>query len=1020
MKKLAKISVVCALLLCVVAIFASCGKNKLAAPDGFKLSVENVLSWNTQTNARNYIVKITGAESGETTEQTVTRAKIDLSDAIKVDGDYDIQVKAVGGNGYADSSWSNIINFEKEYETGCLYELYNNNTEYRLVSAGTAGISEDEELVGKVNIKSTYRGKPVTAIADKAFKGSARIKEVVINEGIREIGKQAFSNCSRLTLVVLPESLVSIGESAFFSCNSLAEISIPDKITEIPKSAFSYCRNMEKVTFGKQLTVIGESAFSNDGALSEVVIPDSVTYISTGAFNKASGLKKITFGKNLTEIATNAFYGCSSLEEIVFSESGNLKTIGETAFYGCSSEVTEGEGESAVTTVKGLKTLNLPEGLVSIGTKCFMDTKTLETITIPESVTSVGAYAFKNTAAYNTSSEENNGFIYIDNWFVDVSDVRKNQLTKVTAEMIKDGTVGFADQALINAPILEEIEINPSVKYIGKYALYKCPSLWRVTTTVEGNRLISIGESAFAGNNVLSSVDFGENLEILKDGAFASNPKLTRIDIGNTKVTELGTMCFADCTGLIKISLGENLRKIGKYAFYGCTSLANSNLGEEGSLDASLIPESVESIGTYAFYNTALWNKSETNVIYAGNWIVGVKDTQTSSVEANTEAVGIADYAFYNCTDLTSVDGLNNIKQIGRGAFYGCSSIKTLSFGSRLKGVEEYTFYKCSSLQSVGLSRNTEYIGKSAFYKCTDLLSIDLSKTIGKTGIKTIDDYAFYGCSNLVTVKFGEYLESIGNRAFYGCAKLSEVVMPENVKTVGEYAFYNCSSVTNLSLGNVTDVGAYAFGKNTSLTSVIIPRTMKVINNNVFYNCSGLKTLDLGGVTEIGNYAFYGAKNLESLVLPETVKSIGKYAFKGSASLKVLFLSSSIEEINAHTFYGCSSLTVYTDAKTTPNGWNTRWNSSYCPVIFGAELSEDGAYVFAVNIEEGSIINTKSEKTVVSAPEREGYEFVGWATEANGEAVYTAAEIVNAEKGTKLYSVWKEKTEVPETPAEQE
>lgn len=1020
MKKLAKISVVCALLLCVVAIFASCGKNKLAAPDGFKLSVENVLSWNTQANVRNYVVKITGMETGETSEETVTRARINLSTAITVDGDYDIQVKAIGGNGYADSSWSNVINFEKEYETGCRYELYNNNTEYRLVDAGSAGISDDETLVGKVNIKNTYRGKAVTAISDKAFKGNSKVKEIVINEGIREIGKQSFSNCSRLESIVLPESLVSIGDSAFFACNNLTGVTIPNKITELPKSAFSYCRKLETVVFGSGLKVIGESAFANDTALTELIIPDGVTYISTSAFSKASGLKRIVFGKNLAEIGSTAFFGCASLEEIVFSESGNLKIIGQGAFSECYEEITEGEGESAVTTVKGLKTVNLPEGLVEIGFECFRNTETLENVTIPESVTSVGAYAFKNTAAYNKSSEENNGFIYIDNWLVEISDNLKKQVMRISSETIKTGTVGIADQALLNCISLEEIEFNPTIKYIGKYALYNCPKLFSVSTSVSGNLLESIGEYAFANNNVLSQVNFGESLKILKEGAFSNDPKIKRIDLSSSKITELGDACFANCTALIDISLGESLKKIGRYAFFGCSSLANKTLGEEGSLDDTLIPSSVESIGTYAFKDTSLWTNSTTDIIYAGNWIVGVKDTKISSAEANKDAVGISDYAFYNCATLTSVTGLSNIKQIGRGAFYGCSSIKTLSFGNRLKSVEEYTFYKCTSLMSVGLSRNTEYIGQSAFYKCTDLLSIDLSKTIGNTGIRKIADFAFYGCSKLETVEFGKFLESIGSRAFFGCVKLSGATMPENLKTIGDYAFYNCSSMTNLDLGNVTEVGVYAFGKNTSLTSVTIPQTLKVINNNVFYNCSGLKNLDLGSVEVLNNYAFYGTQSLESLVLPETLKSIGKYAFKGSAGLNSLFLCSSIEEINAHAFYGCKNLTIYTDAKTVPDGWNARWNSSYCPVIFGAELSKDGKYVVAVNIEEGSVINDKSGKTTISAPEREGYEFVGWATEEQGEAVYSATEIANVENGIKLFSVWKEKNVEPETPTEQE
>ena len=66
------------------------------------------------------------------------------------------------------------------------------------------------------------------------------------------------------------------------------------------------------------------------------------------------------------------------------------------------------------------------------------------------------------------------------------------------------------------------------------------------------------------------------------------------------------------------------------------------------------------------------------------------------------------------------------------------------------------------------------------------------------------------------------------------------------------------------------------------------------------------------------------------------------------------------------------------------------------------------------------MINDKSGKTTISAPEREGYEFVGWATEEQGEAVYSATEIANVEKGIKLFSVWKEKNVDPETPTEQE
>ena len=86
---------------------------------------------------------------------------------------------------------------------------------------------------------------------------------------------------------------------------------------------------------------------------------------------------------------------------------------------------------------------------------------------------------------------------------------------------------------------------------------------------MEGNVLESIGDRAFAENVVLSQVDFSENLKVLDLGAFANDPKIRRIDLSNTKVTEIGAACFANCTALIDISLGENLKKIGMYAFYG-------------------------------------------------------------------------------------------------------------------------------------------------------------------------------------------------------------------------------------------------------------------------------------------------------------------------------------------------------------------------------------------------------------------------------------------------------------------
>ena len=70
-------------------------------------------------------------------------------------------------------------------------------------------------------------------------------------------------------------------------------------------------------------------------------------------------------------------------------------------------------------------------------------------------------------------------------------------------------------------------------------------------------------------------------------------------------------------------------------------------MGNKAYMGDVRLPSSVESIGTYAFYNTAAWNAVDSGLIYVGNWVVGFKDGQESvSITIADGTVGISDYAF--------------------------------------------------------------------------------------------------------------------------------------------------------------------------------------------------------------------------------------------------------------------------------------------------------------------------------------------------------------------------------------
>jgi uncharacterized repeat protein (TIGR02543 family) len=117
----------------------------------------------------------------------------------------------------------------------------------------------------------------------------------------------------------------------------------------------------------------------------------------------------------------------------------------------------------------------------------------------------------------------------------------------------------------------------------------------------------------------------------------------------------------------------------------------------------------------------------------------------------------------------------------------------------------------------------------------------------------------------------------------------------------------------------------------------------------------------------------------------------------------------SVETIGIHAFYDCAEITIYTDAASINPEWHKHWNSKYRPIVWGCTLSEDKSYVVSVKVAEKTFqfINAKGG---ITAPERAGYTFDGWATEENGEVVYTEDAIVNAPVGTTLYAIWTAET----------
>ena len=116
------------------------------------------------------------------------------------------------------------------------------------------------------------------------------------------------------------------------------------------------------------------------------------------------------------------------------------------------------------------------------------------------------------------------------------------------------------------------------------------------------------------------------------------------------------------------------------------------------------------------------------------------------------------------------------------------------------------------------------------------------------------------------------------------------------------------------------DDGTYAVsvGNAKYLSNIVIPATYKgkpvsTILERAFFDCSSLASIVIpNSVTSIEREAFYTCTSLTSVTIPDSVTEIGKFAFQG-----------------------CDSLTIYAQAQSKPSGWDSSWNYSDCPVVWG-------------------------------------------------------------------------------------
>ena len=632
-----------------------------------------------------------------------------------------------------------------------------------------------------------------------------------------------------------------------------------------------------------------------------------------------------------------------------------------------------------------IKTVIIPNTVISIGYQAFYNCINLETITLPDSVKEINSSSFKGCDSLEYEIVNGN-LLYLGNWLINFLNLEQDS----NEFILKDTTIGIYQLSYLStnnsyAIFPHYLVVPKSVKYINYEALRGFDVVYLEddipATFIENwDYYVDQVVTGFGRFEIVNHVRYAllKNGEALVEGLVDDihDNVIIESEVESHLVTGITSNAFTHRYRndvLKSIILPQTIRVIEKGAFYGCRALKKI-----------IIPESVEVIGSYAigFSSTKVFVEAEIAPIgWNKNWN-GDNSTMwnfKSFIEDNDIRYAITKDDNAHVIEL--VNHLHNdiyipniimdtypVVSIFEYAFTGNLSFETIVISDSVKEIGYGSFaqgaFGNSKLTSITLPKYLNRIENSLFYYTRTIRDITLPETI-----ESIGDYAF-AWSGIENINIPNSVISMGEHVFQQCYRIKEIAIPSSLEKLTSTTFQYADSLYSIEVdeGNayyssidgvlfnkdqtelikypagkpiseyhipstVTKIGDDAFSiswgaklNNPYLKHIYIPASVETIGFSAFHSMSYLESVHFDSdsfLTYIGAYAFSGCSGLVRLELPNRVRYIGRSAFEYCFNLTYINTPDDILIVGYDVFNGCSSLTyeIYDEKLIYFNDW---------------------------------------------------------------------------------------------------